>query len=125
MRARSTIICTRGDWVLLVARTQSRWALPDGTIRRHETPLDAAHRELSEETTLTGTELTYLFQFRGLDKRHYVFLTEPAVERSPEADGEIAECRWFSLYEVSMLSASIPTQEIVNLFRQFGTRVSC
>ncbi|WP_244146964.1 NUDIX domain-containing protein [Paraburkholderia bryophila] len=48
-----------------MARERSRWALPEGKIRRDELPLAASRRELGEETTLVPQELTYLFQFRG------------------------------------------------------------
>ncbi len=47
-----------------------------GRIRRGEAPHEAALRELEEETTLTATELTYLFQFSGFNTLHYVFFAE-------------------------------------------------
>jgi 8-oxo-dGTP diphosphatase len=116
MKDRATIICSREGQVLLVARVRSRWSLPGGAIKRSESPLDAAQREQEEETALVGMELTYLFQFGGLSKRHRVFRAEIPRDASPEARNEISRCWWFTPGKISTLVASIPTREIVNLF---------
>ncbi|SOE97162.1 8-oxo-dGTP diphosphatase [Burkholderia sp. D7] len=116
MKARATIICSRDGKVLLVARTRSRWSLPGGSIKRSESPLDAARRELEEETSLVGAEFTYLFQFGGLSKRHIVFFVDLPQDASPEPCNEISRCRWFSPTKISTLITSIPTREIVDLF---------
>jgi 8-oxo-dGTP diphosphatase len=118
MKDRSTVVCVRDGKILLVARARSRWSLPGGTIKRSESPLDAASRELEEETSLVvGMELTHLFQFGGLSKRHHVFRADIPQDASPEARNEISRCRWFNPVKISTLVTSIPTREIVNLFR--------
>ncbi|MDR3386892.1 MAG: NUDIX hydrolase [Rudaea sp.] len=117
MKDRSTVVCVRDGKILLVARTRSRWSLPGGTIKRSELPLDAASRELEEETSLVGMELTYLFHFGGLSKRHHVFRADIPQDACPEARNEISRCRWFNPVKISTLVTSIPTREIVNLFR--------
>ncbi|WP_408307213.1 MULTISPECIES: NUDIX hydrolase [Paraburkholderia] len=116
MKDRSTVVCVRNGKILLVARARSRWSLPGGTIRRSESPQDAALRELEEETSLVGMELTYVFQFGGLSKRHHVFRADVPQDAAPEARNEISRCRWFSPAKISTLVASIPTREIVDLF---------
>ncbi|CAM2155361.1 8-oxo-dGTP diphosphatase [Pararobbsia alpina] len=115
MRERATIVCWRDDKVLLVARTRGRWALPGGTIKRAESPVEAASREFEEETGLCGHFFQHLFQFGGLAKRHHVFeaLIPDGVEPSPR--NEIARCRWFRVGKVATLAASVPTRQIVNL----------
>jgi 8-oxo-dGTP diphosphatase len=122
MKARATIICSRDGKVLLVARARSRWSLPGGTIKRSESPLDAARRELEEETSLVGTDVTYLFQFGGLSKRHLVFFVDLPQDASPEPRNEISRCRWFSPTKISTLVTSIPTREIVALFLKHENR---
>ena len=122
MKARATIICSRDGKVLLVARARSRWSLPGGTIKRSESPLDAARRELEEETSLVGAEFTYLFQFGGLSKRHLVFFVDLPQDASPEPRNEISRCRWFSPTKISTLVTSIPTREIVDSFAR--TRIA-
>jgi 8-oxo-dGTP diphosphatase len=115
MKDRATIICRRGDRILLVARDRSRWSLPGGTIRRAESPLEAARRELEEETALVQTELKYLFQFGGLRKCHHVFFIDLSEHVAPEPRNEISKCRWFSPNKIATLVTSIPTREMVSL----------
>ncbi|OLL27329.1 hypothetical protein BTH42_33350 [Burkholderia sp. SRS-W-2-2016] len=45
MKERATIVCWQGGRVLLVERGRSRWSSPGGTVRREESPADAAIRE--------------------------------------------------------------------------------
>jgi 8-oxo-dGTP diphosphatase len=122
MKDRSTIVCVRDNKVLLVARARSRWSRPGGTIKRSESPLEAARRELEEETNVVETGLTYLFQFGGLNKRHHVFSVDLAWDTSPEPGNEISQCHWFSPIKVATLSTSIPTRAIVDLFLRFENR---
>ena len=115
MKDRATVLCRRDDKILLVTRRWSRWALPGGTIRRAEAPLDAARRELAEETAVVVDGLTYLFQFRGLGKRHHIFLVDLPARFAPAPHNEIAGCAWFRPDEVPMLMTSVPMREIVRL----------
>jgi 8-oxo-dGTP diphosphatase len=116
MKDRATILCIRQGKILLVARARSRWSLPGGTIKRAESPQQAARRELEEETTLAATDLAYLFQFGGLSKRHHVFVSHPGSDALPEPRNEILQCRWFSAAKIATLSTSVPTRGIVELF---------
>lgn len=122
MKDRATIICIRKDKILLVARARSRWSLPGGTIKRDESPLEAARRELEEETALLATDLAYLFHFGGFSKRHYVFLSRPGADALPEPCNEILQCRWFSAAKIGTLSTSVPTRGIVELFLRDKSR---
>ncbi|MBM2769944.1 NUDIX hydrolase [Burkholderia anthina] len=115
VRERATVVCYRDERVLLVARASSRWALPGGTIKRKETPLEAAHRELLEETGIMGQALVYSMQFTGLAKIHHVFFAEVGPDQIPQASNEIERCRWFPIDNVDALRASIPTKRIVEL----------
>lgn len=116
------VLCVRDNRILLVARLRSRWALPGGRIRRGEAPHEAALRELEEETTLTATELTYLFQFSGFNTLHYVFFAEVAYQSIAQPSNEISRCKWFAPAKIGTLSTSVPTREIVELsFRHMAT----
>ncbi|WP_306715623.1 NUDIX hydrolase [Burkholderia dolosa] len=114
-KERATVVCYRDEQVLLVARASSRWALPGGTIKRGETPLEAAHRELHEETGIAGLQLVHSMQFTGLAKIHHVFFAEVGAGETPQASNEIERCKWFRVDVVDKLRASIPTKRIVEL----------
>ncbi len=122
MKERATVVCWQRERILLVERGRTRWSLPGGTIRRDESPVDAARRELSEETALGGHELGYLFQFGGLNKRHHVFFCVLPDDARPRPCNEIVRCRWFSPRKVGTLVASVPTRAIVALL--FGSEVA-
>jgi 8-oxo-dGTP diphosphatase len=115
MKDRATVICRRDDRILLVARNRVRWSLPGGTVKPSETPAEAAHRELHEETSMLASSLTYLFHFGGLSKRHYVFLADLDESQVAEPQNEIRDCRWFRLKRIGTLPASVPTKAIVAL----------
>nr|WP_175802137.1 NUDIX hydrolase [Burkholderia anthina] len=115
LKERATIVCLQGQRVLLVARAASRWALPGGTIKTGETPLEAAQRELWEETGLVNLELTYAMHFGGLAKLHHVFVGELRTDLKPQASNEIARCKLFRHDAVAKLRASIPTKKIIEL----------
>lgn len=119
MKDRATILCRQDDSVLLVARSRSRWSLPGGTIRRSESPLEAARRELEEETSLAEAELTYVFQFGGFSNLHHVFVVNIRPDVTARPSNEIARCRWFTPVKIAALSASVPTRAIVDLFVRY------
>ncbi len=115
MKERATVVCWQREKILLVERGRSRWSLPGGTIARDESPVEAARRELSEETCLEGYGLDYLFQFGGLNKRHHVFVSVLPDDARAEPSNEILRCRWFRPRKIATLIASVPTREIVAL----------
>jgi 8-oxo-dGTP diphosphatase len=113
LKKRATVICRRGNRILLVARSQSKWALPGGILKHGEHLSDAALRELKEETRLSGKSARYLFQHRGAQKHHHVFFCDVSKRAKARASNEIARCRWVHLEDISRLATSAPTKVIV------------
>ncbi|MEI7297554.1 NUDIX hydrolase [Paraburkholderia tropica] len=118
MKDRATIVCRRDGQILLVARDRARWALPGGTVRKSEAPVQAARRELQEETQMVAGSLQYLFAFGGLSKRHHVFVFDVPEQAWPRPDNEIEQCRWVHPGRIATMSTSVPTREIVTMIYQ-------
>ncbi|WP_144108171.1 NUDIX hydrolase [Paraburkholderia sp. BCC1886] len=118
MKKRATVICRRGKRILLVARSQSKWALPGGILKRGEHLADAALRELKEETHLSGKAAKYLFDLRGKQKHHHVFTCEIPTRAKARPSNEIARCRWVHFDDIPRLMTSGPTTDIVKLMNQ-------
>ncbi len=49
----------QGEWRLLLLRAYRNWDFPKGTVEPGEAPLDAARREVREETGLTDLHMSW------------------------------------------------------------------
>ena len=118
------VVCLRGDTVLLIRRwtppRQGEWSLPGGRIEPGERAVDAALRELREETgveaELTGLVdvVDGLFPEAG---RHYVLIDYAArwVSGEPVAGDDAAEARFVRLAEVEALIDWSETRRIIGM----------
>ena len=61
------VVCTAmdGRWLLSRHRERTTWETQGGHIEPGETPLDAARRELYEESGFTGAQLYYVCDYHG------------------------------------------------------------
>ncbi|MGE6493461.1 MULTISPECIES: NUDIX hydrolase [Cupriavidus] len=112
-KVRATVVCARGDRVLLVSKDGSRWALPGGRPTKNETFADAAGRELLEETTLLARGLGFLFQVVGATTVHHVFVANIGKSAVPKPSKEIQGCQWFSQAELGEIIVSPTTRHII------------
>jgi 8-oxo-dGTP diphosphatase len=118
------VVCLRGDSVLLIRRgtppRQGEWSLPGGRIEPGERAVDAALRELGEETGVEA-EITGLIDVvDGLFPeagRHYVLIDYAArwVSGEPVAGDDALEARFVALDEVERLIAWSETRRIIRL----------
>lgn len=101
--------------VLLIRRRndpyKDQWALPGGFVDMDETIVEAARRELREETGIDCAALAFVGYFDGIDRdpreRNVSFAFFGAVERdsadiSPADDA--TEARWFLLHSLPPLA---------------------
>lgn len=118
------VVCLRGDEVLLVRRgrppRQGEWSLPGGRIEPGERAVDAALRELREETGVEA-EITGLIDVvDGLFPeagRHYVLIDYAArwLSGEPVAGDDAVEARFVALDAVEALIGWPETRRVIRM----------
>lgn len=100
------VVCFRGDEVLLIRRGRppraGQWSLPGGRIEPGERALDAALRELAEETGVQAEILGLIDVVDGLfPDHHYVLIDYAArwLSGEPVAGDDAAEAAFVPLEE--------------------------
>ncbi|PZO05195.1 MAG: phosphohydrolase [Alphaproteobacteria bacterium] len=116
------VVCLRGDEVLLIRRgTPPRlgeWSLPGGRIEPGEKAVDAASRELREETGVEAEMQGLIDVVDGLFpemNRHYVLIDYLAVWTSgdPVAGDDAAEAAFFPLEQAEQMVGWSETRRII------------
>ncbi len=118
------IVCLRGEEVLLIRRgtppRQGEWSLPGGRIEPGERAMDAALRELREETGVEA-EITGLIDVvDGLFPeagRHYVLIDYAArwLSGEPVAGDDAVEARFVALDEIGTLIDWSETLRVIRM----------
>lgn len=101
--------------ILLIRRKsppfEGKWALPGGFVEENEPLVDAARRELKEETDVEALNLEQVHTFGdpGRDPRGWtvsvVYLARVAAsDVSPKAGDDAAAVGWFSLEQPPLLA---------------------
>ena len=118
------VVCLRGDSVLLIRRgtppRQGEWSLPGGRIEPGERAVEAALRELREETGVEAKITGLIDVVDGLFPeagRHYVLIDYAArwVSGEPVAGDDALEARFVTLDEVESLIEWSETRRIIRL----------
>ena len=118
------VVCLRGEEVLLIRRgtppRQGEWSLPGGRIEPGERAVDAALRELREETGVEATITGLIDVVDGLFPeagRHYVLIDYAAlwVSGEPTAGDDAMEARFVPLDQVATLIDWSETRRIIGM----------
>lgn len=110
--------------ILLIKRKeypfQGSWALPGGFINMDELLIDAAARELEEETSISGVELKQFYTFDAIlrDPRQRIIstvfhgeLSEPVPVKGMD---DALEAKWFPI--ISLPEMAFDHKEIIQKF---------
>ncbi len=124
LKARATVICHRGDRILLVRKPEAKWNLPGGKIETDEGPGDAALRELGEETGLIADVIEFLALHRFEKRAHHVFRMAVHESLAARPQNEIAACGWFSPEDFHRLAMKRPCLELLRLYCSPPARAS-
>ena len=121
------VVCLRGNEVLLVRRGTAprlgEWSLPGGRIEYGERAVEAAARELLEETGVSAELHGVLDVVDGLFPeigRHYVLIDYLATWTSgePRAGDDAAEARFWPVEEAVALAPWDETARVIRLARE-------
>ncbi|MCF4998538.1 NUDIX domain-containing protein [Pseudomonas syringae] len=118
MKERATIICEQDRHILLVRKPRSRWTLPGGKVERGETRMNAAARELQEETGLDVEDLLYLMELETGSTRHHVYEASVLNIDDARPQNEIFDCIWHPLDAVQNLNTNVATLRILQAFQR-------
>src|SRR4051812_6572443 len=100
-----------GDRYLIVRHTEGFWSFPKGHLEEGETPMEAARRELREETGVVEITVIpdavfyeeYIKSTNGNLKKNTLYLAFAEITRLVPQEGEILECRLASFDEAMNL----------------------
>ena len=112
IKLRATVIYRKDGQVLFVRKRNAKWNLPGGRVEPDETPLQAARREMAEETGLAFDELRFLSEYREERVIHYLFEARKAGEK-PRPLNEIDACRWLKPRQVAKRRVRRPIKTLL------------
>lgn len=127
------VVCVRGDEVLLIRRgrepRRGEWSLPGGRIEPGERAVDAALRELREETGVEAEIVGLIDVVDGLfpaHQRHYVLIDYLALWRGgePVAGDDADQAVFVPAAEAAARVAWGETRRVIGLALEMARRAS-
>ncbi|NQD57110.1 NUDIX domain-containing protein [Pseudomonas sp. CM25] len=112
IKLRATVIYRKDGQVLFVRKRNAKWNLPGGRVEPDETPLQAARREMAEETGLAFDELRFVSEYREERVIHYLFEARNAADK-PRPRNEIDACRWIKPRQVAKRRVRRPIKTLL------------
>jgi 8-oxo-dGTP diphosphatase len=118
------VLLRRSHVLLVRARRKRRWQLPGGGVKRRESPVEAARREVEEETGIEVRIVAFTGSYRRSDGSRAVVFAGLAPARC-ELVGpryEIREQRWVPSAEALRLVSPRTRRRISDALAAFESR---
>lgn len=118
-------IIVKGDKILLTKRSPllvegGKWCLPGGGMKKWETALKSAKREVLEEVGLKPEKIKFLFVHEEFSRRvkvhANVFVYEMKFSGKIKMSWEVSDYGWFSRNEISKLDMAFTHRDILNKY---------
>ena len=118
-------IVVKNGKILLTKRSTllvdgGKWCLPGGGMKKWEKNIDAAKRELFEETGLKSGSVKFLFvheeMLRRLKLHAEVFVFKIETIGELKRNWEVSESKWFSRSEINKMNLAFTHNEIENKY---------
>jgi len=97
-----------------------KWCLPGGGMKKWETNVVAARRELLEEIGLKSSSVKFLFvheeMIRRLKLHAEVFVFEIETTGKLKKNWEVSECGWFTRKEIAKLPMAFTHKDIIDKY---------
>jgi 8-oxo-dGTP pyrophosphatase MutT (NUDIX family) len=114
-----------GPLYLVIRDSYRNWGFPKGHVEEGESEVDAARREVGEETGLDhlvyhapALEIDWFFRFRGrlIHKTCAFFVFEsPDGEAAPQIEEGISACRWLPFDEALRVLSYANAREVLRV----------
>ena len=109
------VITDDGEVAVVHGRNSKKWSLPKGHGHSTETPLQAAVRELKEETGIDMRGVKADDELKFKSGIYFVFNVKEQVKLNTEDSGEIDSVMWCPLHRLPHLAGNSG----LNAFRHF------
>lgn len=113
LKRRATVICRDERQILFVRKRNAKWNLPGGRVETGETPLQAAIREMAEETGMTFDQLSFVTQYQDDRVIHFLFEARRVQHQKARPCNEIEDCRWFNINDLEKRNVRGPIKTLL------------